>query len=57
MEEKHGEQEKAIRNIAISAPMFGNFALDIVDRKAREAALGNFEAVKKDTHNEKDETL
>lgn len=56
MEEKRSEQEKAIKNIAISAPMFGNFALDIVDRKAREAVLGNFGGTGESAHHEKDKT-
>lgn len=56
MEEKRNEQEKAIKNIAISAPMFGNFALDIVDRKAREAALGNFGGTGEGAHHEKNKT-
>ena len=56
MEEKRDKQENVMRNIAVSAPMFGNFALDIVDRKAREAALGNFGGTGENGHHEKDKT-
>ncbi len=57
MDEKRKKQENVMRNIAVSAPMLGNFALQALDREARETALGNFEGIKKDSHNETDEPL
>ena len=52
--EDRKKQENIMRNIAVSAPMLGNFALQALDREAREATLGNFEPTnKKQDHSEK----
>lgn len=49
--EDHKKQENIMRNIAVSAPMLGNFALQALDREAREATLGNFEPTNKKQDN------
>ena len=49
--EDRKKQENIMRNIAVSAPMLGNFALQALDREAREAALGNFEPTNKKQDN------
>ena len=55
--EDRKKQENIMRNIAVSAPMLGNFALQALDREAREATLGNFEDIKKESHTPKNETV
>ncbi|MBQ2772996.1 MAG: hypothetical protein IJF45_01465 [Clostridia bacterium] len=49
--EDRKKQENVMRNIAVSAPILGNFALQALDREARETTLGNFESTNKKQDN------